>query len=366
MYKILLLLMFSCSFSVVAQVNATSPLLLKSGKASQEDEFNSDWFTVKKEQKPISRKTQAVSTPTKAPAAVSAQSSTQDKKIVEKKVEEEKIHNESPSSNEQVVDQLRNIVLGGSEEDIHKIKERLHEQDPRKNMVFVNFAPTYLSNKSESSYWFRNHKSEGPGFYLGAYIWFTPFLGFQADYHTTLGLDVTANSTSDERLLADQQRITAGIRFRKLFGFSLKAPTLELGLDYYENNFLVPKDATQRIRVKSTGLQVGLKAVIPKSKSFAWLLESKLVPGLSVEEIATGIDVESGSNNTSNMLTFSLGGRFLLDRQQQVFWRLEHQIEKSLYEGSTSVNDPIEGSTLSGVNVTNTTSIFYLGYAWGH
>jgi hypothetical protein len=219
---------------------------------------------------------------------------------------------------------------------------------------------------SSSQFWYRKFHSSGPGIYVGADIWYTPFAGVAIDYATTLSSDLNVSPTTSETALVDHRFSSAGLQFRTYSTLSRRSPSVNFGLKYSEYQMIVPRAETNRIRLKTSGVALSVQANVPKSNTVAWFFSSELIPKLKVSELKTSLDLKSGSNDTSYAVKFGFGQEYSIDRSHQVYWRLSHRIDKSVYEGTASQNDPITGAAPEGVTVTTGTSLFELGYTWGN
>src|SRR5690606_24811582 len=155
-----------------------------------------------------------------------------------------------------------------------------------------------------------------------------------------------------------------GFLYRKYFGKTRRAPSLILGISYYEYQMIVPKQEDLRIRLRTSGPAVSIATRWPTTNYTAWLFGMTLLPKLKVKEQATGISVTSGTNETTYGLGMHIGREYVLDRNHQVFWKLSHQLEKSVYEGQADTNDPIDNAAPTGVSATTGTTMFGIGYTW--
>jgi hypothetical protein len=156
-----------------------------------------------------------------------------------------------------------------------------------------------------------------------------------------------------------------GFQFRRYSSFSRKSPSVTWGLQYSEYQMIIPKVENHRAILKSTGVSVGVGASVPKTNSTAWTVGGDLYPKMKVSEGKTGIQIKSGNSPTSYGFRFTFGQMHTIDRSSQMFWRLSHRVDKTVYAGDSSPVDPIGGATLSGVSVTSGSSLFEVGYTWG-
>lgn len=262
-----------------------------------------------------------------------------------------------------VADQLRELILGGTQEEVEEAQKALHPQDPRSNVVQISLAPAYFYNASDSEYSFRRYTSNGPGLGLGANLWLTPFFGLQARYFTSVGGSVRSGGTN--MVPIEIQTLEAGLRFRKNFGYSRKAPQLIWGLDYVDAVDKIGKEATTVVGRKSSGLSLSLGAVIPSSTVYSHTMQVDIRPRLNLAEMNTGVEVKSGNNSETNAVSLSLGGEWTLDRRNQIYWKSQYNVERTLFKGPASQVDPDDNITPDGVSISNSLLMFYFGFKWG-
>jgi hypothetical protein len=258
--------------------------------------------------------------------------------------------------------QVRELILGGSDEDIDEAKKSIHPEDPRSNMIGISIAPAYFYDGSASNYSYRNYHTDGPGLGLGMNLWFTPFFGIQSKYFTSVSASV---KDGGNMVPATAQEFQAGIRFRRHFGFTRKSAQLSWGIDYHDATGKISPDATSVIGHKTSGLSLSLEGEVPSSNTHAHLFEVSIRPSQHHSENSTGASARSGTKNETNEVMLSLGGQWTLDRRDQVFWKAQYSVERNLYNGKASEADPKTGATPEGVSVTNNLLIFYFGFKWG-
>ncbi|MCB0361647.1 MAG: hypothetical protein KDD35_02950, partial [Bdellovibrionales bacterium] len=205
----------------------------------------------------------------------------------------------------------------------------------------------------------------GPLATAGAALWLTPFLGFNGEFTTSLASDIVGNVDGSLRIPADYQWWSGGIRFRKSFALDRRSSHLIIGVDFNESRLNVPANAPDRIRVRTSGAAISLGLQKPTSPNHSWEVGVKLLPRQDQNEGKTGIAISSGAKQQTYSIGFWLGSRFLLDRKNQYFWQLSHYFDKSLYDGQANKVDPSTGLQPSGVQVSNGTSMFRMGYTWG-
>lgn len=373
------------SSSALAQVDPSSALLLRSsGKSPSRTTLDSSRFTIKTLTHPTARPPADVrpqtnveepvvnadaDTGTKAETITSAPKTTPDTTAnasteiapTEKATPPPKVPEKA--KDEGLGEQMKVLILGGDEDQIEKYKEKLHPLDPRVNIVELSLAPSYFYNNSSSNYSFRKFSVSAPALNIDADIWLSPFFGIHGSYFTSF--DGTVRSAGPKQnVSADYQNTHVRLQFRKHFGLYRKAPSLTWGIGYYEQSMHIPADTSDRVSTDTTGLTVSLEARLPKSLAYSHILGVELRPR-STQKEKSADDVKSGDKVETGGLSVWVGGSYLLDRQNQIFWRLTENIEHDAFTGDASAADPATGTTPNGVTVTNSMTIFSLGYRWG-
>lgn len=268
-------------------------------------------------------------------------------------------------TNRSLTEQIRNILLGGNDEAINEYLGQLHGGDVRQNIVNISVAPNLMYVDSSSDYWYRDYHSSGPGLSIGAEVWFTPFTGFDVDYTTSLAAELDADPNSARAVLVDHRFTDVGFLFRNFSSVQRKSMSFTLGLKYSEYQMIIPKNETDRARLKSSGIGMSLEVKRPKDASTVWVLGADLLPKLKVKEGGTEAEIESGLSVTSYGVKFTVGQEFRLNRQNQIYWNLSHRFDKSVYQGIASPADPISGTNPVGVTVDLGMTMFGVGYSWG-
>lgn len=352
------------SKKAIADIDPSSALLLKNSSTEGQSGVNLDSgrYTIRPSAAPTPQSTKVESpqsTPKPKPTATtntneSVNTNTKSSTVAPK-----------AEDTDPFPERMKEFFLGGDMEEILRYRGALHPEDPRHNFVEVSVAPGYLYMNSKSDYWYRKFHSAAPGLGVGAEFWLTPFFSLQSTYFTTFAADMTAQYDSNRKVNTDHRLFNAGIQFRKFFSMSRKSPNLVFGINYDETQLLVPKSEPQRPRLKTTGVALRLEATLPKTTTRAWVVGAEFLPKIKVTEIQTGLDLQSGKKPTSYGFKFSFGQDFNFNRNHKVFWRLSHRIDKTVYEGTATLNDPITGTAPSGVSVTQGTSLFQFGFTWG-
>lgn len=262
-----------------------------------------------------------------------------------------------------LTEKVKEMVMGGSEESIETFRDQLHSDDIRQNLMEIEIAPAFLYTESSSNYWFRSFAVASPAFAVAAQIWVTPFFGIRSSFLNSMDSSIYEDSGTRDRTAAEQQWFDAGFRWRKFYGLSRKATTLSLGLDFSEYQFRVGKSVTERNSLKTVGAKLSLEATMPRSTSFAWVTGASITPRADHKEKGA---IRSGARDETTVMGIWVGGNHTFDRNSVVFWKLQHSIERNLFEKDASVADPVTGQTPKGVSVTNGTTMFTFGFRWGH
>ena len=358
----------------LAQVDPSKASLLhSSGRSADKNSLDSSRYTVRPENKTQTRDVEPIKPPrsqvdrsrnvVKDKPAETQQA--QPAKVEQKVAEEGSEVVEVPAQeNEEVAIRVRDFFLGGSEESIQEFKALLHPRDIRQNLVEVGAAAGMFYQNSGSNYWYRRNYSFGPMVSADATLWLTPFLGFRADFATSLASDMRGDPSGTRRIPADHQWWAGQIRFRKSFGLDRKSPHLLIGVGFSEYRLNVPANDPDRIRVRTSGPTISLGLQKPSSVSHIWEFGVQLLPRGEQQEGKTGINIKSGSKQETYSMGLWIGSRFVMDRKHQFYWQLSHTLDKSLFDGQANTVDPVNGVQPSGVYVNTGTSIFKFGYTW--
>ncbi|MCB0385251.1 MAG: hypothetical protein KDD43_07645 [Bdellovibrionales bacterium] len=357
----------------LGQVDPSSATLLRSsGKAPDKNSLDSSRYTVRPESK-TPPKTDFISTQPKADSTKVQNKTTHPNKTENAKSPEvdgaqtaaqEPVAVEVEPQQQEVAEQMRDFFMGGSEESIHEFKALLHPRDLRQNLVEVGAAVGVFYQDASSNYWYRRNHTFGPLVSADATIWITPFLGFRADFATSLASEMRGDPAGTRRIPADHQWWAGGLYFRKSFGLDRKSPLLLIGVGFREYRLNVPANDPDRIRVRTSGPSITLGIQQPSSVTHLWEAGVQLLPRGDQQEGKTGVNIRSGSKQETYSLGMWVGSRIVMDRKHQFYWRLTHTLDKSLFDGQANVADPISGVQPTGVYVNTGTTMFKLGYTW--
>ncbi len=386
--KFLVLLSFLMVNSLAqAQLDASSALLLPSGSgAPQEAGLESGRYKVKEEKTTIIKsktevikeknKNEQVVTPVVAAPATGVE---ENQNVKPEEVVEKSVETATPSVEQQTTEndeieeapqpsmgeQIKELILG-SDKPPQYYSPQIHPDDVRRNRIEVDILPSFLYVDSQSKSWLRSYNYFSPAMKFDFKMWLTPFFGLHGKYSTVLGADVVEAPTSDTRVPITQENVELGVRMRRFYGLSRKAPSLEFSLDYIDNNFGVPADSTTRTKFKTSGLNLGLKTRIPTTPRYAWTLSFGVAPKAFHAEVANPLDYKSGDKAETNRLSLAVGGEIKLLRTSQMVWELGYSLEKNSFTGLSTTADPVTGTTLNNVSATQSQTVFSFGYRWGH
>lgn len=264
-----------------------------------------------------------------------------------------------------VGDEMRDILIGGSPEDIQRYQNFLAPDDIRRNSVELEMAPGFLSNSSQSQTWARSYNSATPSGRIGLNVWFTPFLGVSTSYTKTFLGTVQKSFNSAAQTPSMDQWLTIGLRFRRFASSSQSSPGLTLGLDYSDYQRKLPADDLYRNRFSTSGAMLSAESRIPSSENVAWLFKIEYMPFMVHKEETLGREVKSGTSPQSFGAGLSLGPEFKMNRGNRVFLRSRAFYERNSFGGSANTANPGTGESPENVTVSNTFLFFEMGYIWG-
>lgn len=357
-----------------AQVDPSSALLLRSsGKAPTKDDLDSSRYQVRERPQHQQDDRKLQSSP--IPRATDQRATTVEQKVSQPLVEGRvqpsiglQINTLAKDSDESssVSESMQKILIGGTLQNITEYKKMLDENDYRLNIVDLSIEPLYIYNNSNSNLWLREYFTSSPGLKLGADVWITPFFGFHTSYQTSLNASVKSSFVDPGKTPVDHEWFNGGLRFRKFFGVTKQAKGIVFSLDYSEYQLKIESSAQNRVGIKSSGARLGVEALLPTSESHQWNLGVHLIPRVDHKHVQTGLSASAGSSQESTKMGVSLGSRFIFSRKSQVYWKLAHEIENNLFDGQSSIDDARTNAPITGVDVTNSFTIFSIGYTWGN
>lgn len=270
-----------------------------------------------------------------------------------------------PEQNSSALENFRNWWIGGSPEDVQKFKNSLPSDDFRKNSVELTFAPTYVNNESRSSSWFRDYGTQTSAAEIDLRFWVSPFLAFYASHLSTLQGSMTTDTQGQNRNTFSDRWISAGFKIRRSYGYAASDPHFTMGLSYYEYQKQLPSDELMRANLKTRGAKFDFESFFPMGPNYHWLIGLEWMPISSNQELKNAREIRSGQKGDASMVGVSVGGQIKAHRSNRLFFKINHRIENDNFTGDSLPNDPIANRSLSGVSVTNTFTIFQIGYIFG-
>lgn len=245
-------------------------------------------------------------------------------------------------------------------------REQIHPDDVRNNRLEIDIMPSVVYNESSANYSYRDYNSFFNALKFRSNVWFTPLIGVSGQILFSFGADVDSLAADQSRIPAKYEFVDLGLNFRKFFGVSRKSNSLEMSVLYTDHTMNTPSDNTSRAKLKTQGVGVGLKARLPTSVNYAWVVGGSFFPRLQHSEGQTGAAIESGAIEESVRIGLELGGEWKFNRESQMLWSLGATTERNLFDGAAGLPDPSTGLTPNNVSVTNSLYMFSLGYRWGH
>lgn len=378
-FSLILVFILVCEPRVHAQVDPSSAILLRSGgSAPTKDELDTSRYSIRPDSPRSTEPTtpSASNTTTKVKVTTieeekrepSKSSSTEVKKVevtssnVDKSEEDEEVREEE---NKNLVEGLREIILGGSTDEVDSYLGQVKPSDPRNNIVELTVAPFVFYDDSNSNYWYRDYHSYGPGLSLNAKLWLSPFFGISTTYKTSFNSEIPSSATQTDTEPVEHSWFGAELQFRNYFGISYRAPSLTFGLGFDEYQMKTKPDSTSRIGVKTSGLKLSVETMVPVSRGIAWTMGLELMPRATHQENRSQIEPKSGKHSETNVVGLSLGRKYTFDRSNVLFWKVQHHFEKNAFKDTATVVDPQDNQP-SNVSVTHTKTFLTFGFTWGN
>jgi hypothetical protein len=223
----------------------------------------------------------------------------------------------------------------------------------------MSFSPGYfyLDSKSDSAY--RNFQAASPAVQLDAAVWLSDHLAVELEMGTSLAASVSDGL--NRQVALNRNDLAIGIQRRRVD----RGGEFLYGLGFFESQLRVSADAQRRPRLRTSGVKLNLEGLFRLPAGF-WGLGVDFAPKVSHAEEATGIQLKSGGNVDSHALAFSLRRVWTLDETSSVFLKLTHSVERHLFSGDSSLADPVTGSTLTNVGVTQSTTLIQFGIGWSN
>jgi hypothetical protein len=201
---------------------------------------------------------------------------------------------------------------------------------------------------------------------VDASVWTSPHFGVHTGFTGSLNANVSDSFNNTKNASASEQWFSAGARARSFFGDGPLAPTLQFGVDYREDEFRVPSDTVFRNKLTTSGLHLLIDAEFPTSGLGSWILGGEFGPKLFHRESSNATEFRTGDDPQATTVGVHFGASYRFDHAQRLFWKISHGVERDLFSGPTTINDPLTGLPQTNVSVTNSVTLFQLGYIWGN
>lgn len=265
-----------------------------------------------------------------------------------------------------VGENMRDMIVGGSNDDLDRYRSYLAPDDIRRNRVELELAPLFIYNDSKSDYYYRNYNTATPGGRIGLNVWFTPFFGVATSYEKTFLGSTKKDVSGASQIPFMDQWLQIGLRFRRYTSFSILSPSLTLGVDYCEYQKKVPVDDLRHAKLSTAGLLLSAQSQIPTSENFSWVVGLEYMPIANHQELPTGSVIKSGEKVETFRMGISVGPEFKLNRANRLHFKIREVYERNSFTGSANTADPHTGEMPENINVTNNFLFFEVGYIWGN
>lgn len=262
-----------------------------------------------------------------------------------------------------LVEQAESLFKGKPEQVLEFYEKNLSSDDQRKNKFELSIAAGIFNESAKSDYSFRDHDLKANALSVKGQLWLTPALGGAASFFTTLPSDLKEASSADT-VSAQKEELEIAMQFRKFFLSANNPASLIFAISYVDDQLTVPSSSLTRAKLNHSGLGVSMSSRVPMTEHLAVNMGAKLYPSLNVKE-ASQQGISSGSFDTGSLLALSLGSEYRFSRHDVIFWEVQYQNQKSLFNGSSEAVEPREGRALENVAVENQIYLFSLGYRWG-
>ncbi len=265
-----------------------------------------------------------------------------------------------------VGENMRDMIVGGSSDDVDRYRSYLSPDDIRRNRVELEIAPLFIYNDSKSDYYYRNYNAATPGGRIGVNVWFTPFFGVSTSYEKTFLGTMRKDINGSSQTPFMDQWLQIGLRFRRYTSYSSLSPSLTFGVDYHEYQKKVPLDDLRHTKLATTGLLLSVQSQMPSSESLSWVMGLEYMPIANHEEVSTAGNIKSGQKVETFKMGISFGPEIKLNRTNRLFFKIREVYEKNSFTGTANTTDPHTGETPENVSVTNNFLFFEVGYIWGN
>lgn len=367
------LLLLCFNFASYADLDPASPILKGSGKSPTIETLDSGRFIVKPAARAPKSKKNPPSSIAKPEAKVISDESPETIILTEPTPTTDPTPQSAPTpeplppqshSDLTLMEKMRALLLGTTDEELLALRQKKEIKNFGQNVFEIELSPTYFYFDSSSKYSVRDQSSSSPGFSAGLALWASPYFAIQAQTQSSLGASISDLSTgalSGQTLTKNR----VGISFRSIDIDSNESAQTSWGFSYVEFDSAIANDVAGRVKTKSSGLSISFDAKIPIGSNYQHSLGVSIDPKLTHKESSAIQNIKSGTSNISSSISLRFGGDVRFQRQNQIYWLIEHRYEKNLFKGLASVPDPKSGLTPDGVSVDHGLTLLSIGYRWG-
>lgn len=284
--------------------------------------------------------------------------------VVNEVYEDEYLH-DTPVRAPSLHEEAAGLIGDESKKILDFYKEQIHADDIRNNRIEIQGGPALVYNGSESNYSYRDYSSFFTAMELSSNVWMMPSIGLNGRILFSFAANLPGDSATNSRTTAKYEDIDLGVKFRRFFGLSRLASSVNFDFLYSESKLNTAADNTTRPRLFTYGLGMKLSSRIPTSADYAWVFGASFFPKLVHREEKIGISLSSGTPNENTRLGLNVGAEIKFSRESQIIYDLSISTERNTFEGAASPADPETGTSPSNVSVTNTLVMFSFGYRWG-
>ena len=241
----------------------------------------------------------------------------------------------------------------------------LHPDDNRNNRLEIEFGSGIINDSSSGNETYRVYSSTAPFAEFQSHFWLSPQLGFSAGYRSTLSESFSNAVSGSASVQVKSEWESLSFDSRIFYGSTRRANSLQWGVTLTEYKLTVPSSENSRVGLRSDQIGAYLKARLPISPHYAWLVGGHLNPIENNTELQTNLNLSSGTSPVGYQVGLFIGGEVKFNRQSRVQWKLGANADKTNYSGMSNLPDPANGQTPSGVSILNTWTYLNLGYIWG-
>ncbi len=279
--------------------------------------------------------------------------------------QESEIKEEEPVRAPTLKEEAAGLIGPESQKILDFYKEQIHADDIRNNRIEIQGGPGLVYQGSSSNYSYRNYTSFFSSMDLSSNVWMMPSIGVNGRIMFSFGASLPGDGATSSRIPVKYEDIDLGVKFRRFFGLSRMASSVNFDFLYSESKLNAPADNTDKAILNSKGFGMKLSSRIPTSASYAWIFGGTFYPRLVHREDGVGISISSGTPSESTRLGLNIGAEVKFSRESQIVYDLSVSTERNTFTGTANPADAETGLTPTNVIVTNTLVMFTFGYRWG-